>query len=153
MLDYADLLLTTYSEYDTEHIGGQSNFTFIIHNPTRADGDITVTAQNGAFFLTFFTMQEEPIDDFGDLVAFIDELLHDETMIFEVFSHGEDVLGGSRGTDEIDIDHTIPRFVKSLSDSDPDLLAELRAIIAKGNCHVCLRGWHPSRCRSIILSR
>jgi hypothetical protein len=62
------------------------------------------------------------------------------------------VLGGSRGTDEIDIDHSIPRFVRSLCEGDYAMYAELKEIIAKGQCYCKLRGWRKERNRSILLS-
>lgn len=149
---YADLLLTTYSDRDTVLTEVPGGFDLVIRNPEQEDGDITVAMRGGRFTLRFFSMDEELGKDFGELVSFIDEILADESMIFEVYSHGENVLGGSRGTDEIDIDTSLPRFVRSLADGDPCLYGELREIVAAGRCHVRLRGWRRERRRSIILS-
>jgi hypothetical protein len=152
MLPYAELLLTTYADQRVSLEGADRDFVFTIYNPEWEEGNIVITCENGALTLTFATMNEPFDGDFGDMVELIDELLHDESMIFEVYSQGKDVLGGSRGTDEIDIDHTIPRFVRSLCEGDRDMHAELKEIIAKGQCYCKLRGWRKERNRSILLS-
>ena len=152
MLPYAELLLTTYADRRVSLEGADRDFVFTIYNPEWEGGNITVTCEKGALTLTFATMNEPFDGDFGEMIALIDELLHDESMIFEIYSQGKDVLGGSRGTDEIDIDHTIPRFVRSLCEGDRDMHAELKEIIAKGQCYCKLRGWRKERNRSILLS-
>lgn len=152
MLNYAEILLTTYADRRVSLEGTDRDFVFTLYNPEWEGGNIVITCKEGDLTLSFATMNEPFDGDFGELVALVDELLHDESMIFEVYSHGEDVLGGSRGTDEIDIDHSIPRFVRSLCEGDKEMLAELKAIIAKGQCYCKLRGWRKERNRSILLS-
>lgn len=152
MLNYAELLLTTYADMQVSLEGEGEAFTFTIHNPEWEGGDIVITCGGGALTLSFATMHEDFAGDFGELVALVDELIRDESMIFEVYSHGKDVLGGSRGTDEIDIDHSLPAFVRSLCEGDRCLLGELKAIIREGECYCRLRGWRRERNRSLLLS-
>ncbi len=152
MLDYLAILETTYAEQDTTKTGDAGAFTFTIKNPEWEGGDITVTSHSGSLLLSFATMQQEYRGDFGTMVALIDELLADESMVFELYSHGEDVLGGCRGTDEIEIDRSLSAFARSLCEGDPCLWKELKAIIAQGQCYCKLRGWHKARCRSLLLS-
>lgn len=152
MLHYTDILLTTYADHDVTLEGDDTAFRFTIHNPEWEGGNITVDGKNGTLTLSFATMHERFDHDFGGLVAMVDALLLDECMIFELYSHGEDVLGGSRGTDEIDIDHSIPAFLRSLCEGDRAMLAELKKIISRGACWCRLRGWYCARNRSILLS-
>lgn len=152
MLNYAEILLTTYTDMRVSLDGSDRDFVFTIYNPEWEEGNIVVTCKDGALTLSFATMHEEFDGDFGELIALVDEIVRDESMIFEIYSHGEDVLGGSRGTEEIDIDHSIPRFVRSLCEGDKDMHAELKKIIAKGQCYCKLRGWRKERNRSVLLS-
>ena len=151
--DYAELLLTTYSEYNTQLVGGTADFELTLRNPERADGDMTVIAKDGAFTLRFYSMEEDMGSDFGELVTFMDELLRDESMIFELHAAGEYLLGGSRGTDEIGTYRSRARFLDALADGDECLAEEIKEAIERGNCFVRLRGWCADRCRSIILSK
>ena len=152
MLNYKELLLTTYAEENTSLAEDGEDFVYTIHNPEWEGGDAVITCKAGALSLSFATMHEDFAGDFGALVALLDEILLDESMVFEIYSHGEDLLGGCRGTDEIDIDHSIPAFVRSLCEGDHTLYHELQAIIGEGKCYAKLRGWRKERNRSIILS-
>lgn len=152
MLPYAELLLTTYADMRVSLDGADRNFVFTIYNPEWEEGNVVITCEDGALTLSFATMHEPFDGDFGELVALVDELIRDESMIFELYSHGKDVLGGSRGTDEIDIDHSIPAFVCSLCEGDGALHAEIKEIMQRGQCYCKLRGWRKERNRSVILS-
>ena len=152
MLHYAELLLTTYADMRVSLDGTELDFVFTMYNPEWEQGNIVITCKNGALTLSFASMQEDFWGDFGALVALVDELIRDESMVFEVYSHGEDVLGGSRGTDEIDIDHSLRSFVRSLCEGDRALHAELKKIIREGDCFCRLRGWRRERNRSFLLS-
>lgn len=152
MLHYTEILQTTYADRDVTLWGDDNAFRFTIRNPEWEGGDITIERKNNALTLSFATMHERFDRDFGGLVAMVDALLLDECMIFELYSHGEDVLGGSRGTDEIDIDHSIPAFLRSLCEGDRAMLAELKEVIGRGACWCRLRGWRRARNRSILLS-
>ena len=152
--DYAKLLQITYSEYNTAlTTDGEGEFRFVIRNPERADGDITVIREEGNFRLLFFSMDEDLGDDFGELVAFTDELLADESMIFELLSEGEYVLGGSRGTEVLGKYRGKIATVNELADGDLDLRFEILSYLEKGNCALRLRGWYAKRCFSVILEK
>ena len=153
MTDYAELLLTTYSEYNTVMTGSGADFTLVLRNPERTDGDLTVTAREGRFNLRFFSMDEDFGGDFGELVSFTDELLHDESMIFELHAAGEYLLGGSRGTDELGAYRSKKKLLAALADGDPCLAEEIEEITAREHCFVRLRGWRAARCYSIILTK
>ena len=151
-LPYAELLLTTYADRRVAFDAKEDGFSFTILNPEWEEGAICVVSEGETLTLHFADMHEDFSDDFGELIEMIDALLADETMIFTILSQGKEVLGGSRGTDEIDIDHNITHFVRSLSDGDPALHAELKAIIARGNCQCRLRGFRRARNRTFLLS-
>ena len=152
MLNYTELLLTTYADRSVTLTGKGRDFVFTIHNPEWEGGDITVTCDEGRLYVDFLSMNVSLGDQFGEMVETVDELLHDETMLFEIYSHGENVLSGWRYTDEIDIDHSIASLIRSLSDGDRSLHREIKAFIAEGDCYCKLRGWRKARNRSIILS-
>ena len=152
-INYAELLQITYSEYRTELCGDKDGFTFLLRNPERPDGDITVLFENGVFTLRFFSMDEVIEEGFGELVALVDELLCDESILFELYVGGEYVLGGTRSTEAIGIYRAPYRFARELADGDPALYTEIIGYLEKGNCHVRLRGWRTFRCRSIILAK
>ena len=124
----------------------------IVVSPTDLHRDIVVTCEAGNLCLDFVSMSLDFEDQFGELVDQIDQLIQDECMIFELYSHGECVLGGCRGTDEIDIDHSLPAFVRSLRDGNAELYADLKEIVQRGRCFCRLRGWCKERNRSLILS-
>ena len=152
MLNYVELLITTYSDKRVSLVGEGKNFVFTIHNPEWEGGDIVVTCEDGDLCLDFVSMSLDFEDQFGELVDQIDQLIQDECMIFELYSHGECVLGGCRGTDEIDIDHSLPAFVRSLRDGSAELYADMKEIVQRGQCFCRLRGWCKERNRSLILS-
>lgn len=151
-MHYAKLLLTTYADMRVSLDGTDRDFVFTIYNPEWEDGNIVITCRNGVLTLSFATMHEDFEKDFGGLVELVDSLIRDESMIFEVYSHGEDVMGGSRGTDEIDIDHSIRTFVRSLCEGDRALYNELKKIMREGKCYCKLRGWRRERNRSFLLT-
>jgi len=151
--DYAALLKTSYSEYRTVLRRRKNGFTFVIRNPERKDGDITLTERDGSFTLRFFSMEEDFADDYAELVAFVDELIYDESMIFEFCAEGEYVLGGSRGTDAIGRPRERSKLIRELADGDFALRCELLAYLEKPACAVRMRGWRAARCFSIILNK
>ena len=152
MLNYTELLMATYADRQVSLDGEDRDFTFTIHNPEWDGGDIVVSCEDGELCLDFVSMHLSFGDSFGELVEQMDALIFDECMVFELYSHGECVLGGCRGTDEIDIDHSLSAFVRSLRDGSAALYAEIKAIVQKGNCYCRLRGWSKERNRSLILS-
>ena len=151
--DYAALLEYTYSEYNTVLTRTENGFTFLIRNPERADGDVKIGVSEGIFTLSFFSMEEDFGDDFGEVVSFTDELLSDETAIFELLSEGEYVLGGSRPTEDIGRYRPAADMIDILADGDYELRTEILGYLEKGNCAMRVRGFRASRCFSIILAK
>ena len=151
--DYAALLEYTYSEYNTVLTREENGFSFLIRNPERADGDIRIGVNSGIFTINFFSMEEDFEDDFGEVVAFTDELLADETAIFELLSEGEYVLGGSRPTEEIGKYRPVADMIDILADGDFELRTEILGYLEKGNCAMRVRGFRAARCFSMILAK
>ena len=152
MLNYTELLLTTYADMRVTLTGEGRDFVFTIHNPEWEGGDIVITCDEGRLYVDFCTMNVSFGNQFGELVETVDELIHDESMIFELYSHGEYVMGGSRGTDEIDIDGSLRSFARSLCDGSHALHAEIKSYVQEGQCYCKLRGWRKGRNRSMLLS-
>ena len=151
--DYAALLGYTYSEQSTSLTQSEDGFTFIIHNPERADGNIEVAVSGGIFTVAFFSMEEDFGEDFGEVVAFVDELIADETVIFELMSQGEYVLGGSRSAREIGKYRSPLAMAEGLAGGDPELRKGILACMKEGNCAVRVRGFRAARCFSVILAK
>ena len=151
--DYAALLGYTYAEQNTVLSRKENGFIFVIRNPERADGDIEITVNRGVFTVAFFSMEEDFGEDFGEVVAFVDELLADETVIFELMSQGEYVLGGSRSTDAIGKYRSPLAMVERLADGDRELHESLLACMKEGNLAVRIRGFRAARCFSVILAK
>ena len=72
--------------------------------------------------------------------------------MFEIYSHGEYVLGGSRDIADVELDRDLTAFLASLAQGDRILLAELLALRARGDCVCRLRAFSPEHNRFIILS-
>lgn len=151
--DYAALLGYTYSEQSTTLLQSENGFTFTIRNPERADGNIEIAVTDGIFTVAFFSMEEDFGEDFGEVVAFVDELLADETVIFELMSQGEYVLGGSRSVKEIGKYRSPLAMVEGLSGGDFELRKGILSCMKEGNCAVRVRGFRATRCFSVILAK
>ena len=151
--DYATLLSYTYSEQDAVLSQSENGFTFLIRNPERADGNIEIAVNGGTFTVAFVSMEEDFGEDFGEVVAFVDELLADETVIFELMSQGEYVLGGSRSVKEIGKYRSPLAMAEGLAGGDPELRKGILSCMKEGNCAVRVRGFCANRCFSVILAK
>ena len=152
MLNYTEILLTTYADRKTTLVGEGEDFTFTVHNPEWDGGDLVITCRAGEFTLDFVSMSLSLGREFGEVIEAADEVVHDEWMVFELFSHGDFVYGDAIPTAAVDIDHSIPALVRSLCEGDRRMHADMRHLIAHGACICRLYGWQRAHNRSVILS-
>ena len=151
-MDHAQLLSITYSDRETVCRPLSDGFIFTIRNRAWRGGDVVVLFHAGRFRVRFAGMNESFGRDYGAVVEWIDALLDGELLVFEIYSHGEYVLGGSRDIADVELDRDLTAFLASLAQGDRILLAELLALRARGDCTCRLRAFSPEHNRFIILS-
>lgn len=151
-MDYAHLLAVTYSDRETVTRPLTGGFVFTIRQRAEQGGNLVVLYHAGRFRLRFAGMNESFGRDYGALVEWIDAWLNGELLLFEIKSHGEYLLGGSRDVSSVDMDKNLTALLASLAQGDALLFAELRALREKGDCICRLRSLSPTYNCTVILS-